>query len=110
MMISASVFCQNMEKITIKTSTLDSMILESVKCDSLRVAYNQKSFLLDNLVDQNIYIFSQLEESSKIQENLVELNKILQKQKTGVKKKNNKGIYIGAGILAGIITGVIISK
>lgn len=81
---------------------------ESQKCDSLRVAYNQKSVVLDSLVLQSIATFNKLEsnrsERLKLEEEVAKINKQLQK------KKRNTFTYLVSGVGAGLIVGILITK
>lgn len=108
MIFSCVIFSQSMEKIQIKKSTLVSIMKESQKCDSLRVAYNQKSIVLDSLTLQTISIYDKLEnnrsERLKLENKINEINKQLQK------KKRNTFTYLVSGFGAGLIVGVLISN
>ena len=81
---------------------------ESRKCDSLKVAYQKKSIMLDSLLQNNLTLFSKLQENQKLQK---ELQSELTKVNRQIKKKNRSSlVYILGGTTAGIITGFLISK
>jgi hypothetical protein len=97
-----------MEKISIKKTTLISIMKESQKCDSLRVAFNSKSQLLDSLVSTNMLMFTKLEIERNarlsLQGQLNEKQDKLLKQT----KKAKSGWIIPTliGSLLGLIAGV----
>jgi len=97
------------DKIEIKKTTLISIVKESRKCDSLKIAYNLKSLQLTNLINSNLMMFQELEEQ-RIKR--IEAEKNLQKNIKIYKKKNNKNVVIFAtgGALLGILAGVLISN
>lgn len=99
------------QNIQIKRTALISMMKESQKCDSLRVAYNQKTTLLNNFIDTNLVMFDEIEkhrkEQAKLQKKVDEINAKNQKL-----AKRNKNVipYVLSGTAAGIIAGVLIAK
>ena len=88
---------------TIKNSTLDKIIKDLDKCDSLRVAYDQKSIIIDSLTVHNINLFTDLKEQNN--ERIILQEQLNEKFKP---QKNTKPILIYG--VAGIIIGVLISK
>ena len=62
-MMSVKSFCQDTTEV--KNTTLDKIIKDLNKCDSLRVAYERKSLVLDSLVYNNVSIFNKLELSNE---------------------------------------------
>lgn len=59
LILSCASFSQN--TISVKRSTLISIKKDLDKCDSLKVAYQFKSALLDSLVETNFKLFDKLE-------------------------------------------------
>ena len=93
-----------------KTSTLEKIYKESLKCDSLKVAYTAKSIALNNIISSNLSIFKELESErlkrSEIEKQYLEANKKLLKES---KKKNNNILYGTIGISAGLIIGILLN-
>lgn len=111
LMISESVFCQSTEKIEIKVSTLDSMIKESEKCDSLRVAYLGIKASSELLLESNQTMFYELKiERNNRQIALNKIEEINKENRKAIRKKNNTGIWVGAAVVAGLVGGILISK
>ena len=102
MMISVSVYCQ--DSIQIKTKTFDNIIKEIDKCDSLKVAYKNKSNQLDTLINTNLSIFKELdvERARRLdyEKRLEEANNKIIK----TSKKQDKSLLYGAG---GVALGVL---
>ena len=93
----------------IKRSTVVKIYKEISKCDSLKVAYANKSIEIDKLITTNLSIFSKLEtERTKrlIAENQIqELNTRIKKESA----KNNNTMLVGvSGITVGLILGILI--
>lgn len=88
---------------------MKSIFKESKKCDSIKVAYNFKSLQLTKLIDSNLMMFQELEQSRTRR---IEAEKNLQKNIEIYKKKNSKNVVIFAtgGALLGIVVGVLISN
>ena len=99
------------QDIPIKKSALISMLKESKVCDSLRVAYNKKTIVLNGLIDTNLIMFDQIEKQRKEQKTMQkEIDKVnLQNQKLAKKKKNTK-TYILSSAAGGLIVGVLLAK
>jgi len=102
-------FSQNTTK-QVKVSTLEKIYKESLKCDSLKVAYTAKSIALNNIISSNLSIFKELESErlkrSEIEKQYLEANKKLLKES---KKKNNNILYGTIGISAGLIIGILLN-
>jgi len=97
-----------MEKISIKKSTLVSIMKESQKCDSLTVAFNNKSQLSDSLVSNNMPTFTKLEVERTARLSLqCQLNEKKEKLLKQTKKaKSGWIIPTLIGSLTGILIGV----
>ena len=79
------------------------------KCDSVKVAFNEKTTLLHELIDSNLQMFNDLEIEKKnrieISKNLEQVNKDLIKS---VKRNKNTLIYTSGGIVLGFIVKSIL--
>lgn len=99
------------QNIQIKKTALISMMKESRKCDSLRVAYNQKTTLLNNFIDTNLTMFNEIEKQrerqAEIQKKVDEINA---KNRKLAKRNKNMIPYVLSGTAVGIIAGVLIAK
>lgn len=92
----------------VKISVLKAIKKDLDKCDSLKVAYDSKTLLFDNMVKRNLSLFDEIQKQQSKRE-------LLQKQldqsvKALRKKKNNWLLPTAIGIVGGIVTGVIISN
>lgn len=103
-MLTSPIFCQD---IPIKRSTLESIIKESRKYDSLKVAYFKQSQAFDALINSNNKMFADFEqttrEKAKLQETLTTKEKAFKK----LFQKPNNGWVIPALVCAtiGLVLG-----
>ncbi|QTD38395.1 hypothetical protein JL193_03610 [Polaribacter batillariae] len=75
------------------------------------MAFNQKSILLQDLIKNNLLIFSDLEKEKIKREQLqLQLQKTNQNLQKMVKRKNNGLIYGTSGVAIGVIITLLISK
>ncbi len=113
MTTTLSSFSQNIKKdsVTIAKNTLKSIVKESRKCDSVKVAFTQKSLLLEDLIKNNVTMFNELEQErikrNKLQSQLQKTNEDLLKL---TKRRKNGWIYGSGGVVVGVIVGVLITK
>ena len=95
----------------IKRSAVVEIYKEIRKCDSLKVAYNQKSIELNNLITTNLSIFTQLESERtkrlQAEEQIKILNTKIKKESRNTKDKLLIGV---GGITTGLIIGILISN
>lgn len=95
----------------VKVSTLKAMGKDLEICDSLRVAFNNQSKQLDNLIESNLLMFKDVNElrteNKESRNELKELNKKIIKEA----QKNNNGLLFGVGgTTLGLIIGILITK
>lgn len=80
-------------------------------CDSLTVAYEAQKKTLLTLANRNIYLFNSIEDINKKSEFW---KTQIKKQEDEIvklqKRKKNRLIWFGAGVFAGLVTGVVISN
>lgn len=106
-------FSQSIKKdsVTIAKKTLKSIVKESRKCDSVKVAFNQKSILLQDLIKNNLLIFSDLEKEKLERERLrIQLQKTNKDLIKMTKRKNNGWLYGTGGVAVGVIITLLVSK
>lgn len=104
LMMTLTGFSQSTSRL-VKNTTLVKIMKEIEYCDSLQVAYDDKTKQLDELIDTNLIVFNKLESERinriKAQEQVDKLQKNILKES----KKNKNGILYGiGGIILGIIT------
>ncbi|CAA0254929.1 hypothetical protein V2605_03415 [Tenacibaculum maritimum] len=107
-----SSFSQSIKKdsVTIAKKTLKSIVKESRKCDSVKVAFTQKSLLLEDLIKNNVTMFNELEQErikrNNLQLQLQKTNKPIESNQT----KKNGWLYGTGGVVVGVVLGVLVSK
>jgi hypothetical protein len=74
------------------------------RCDSLQVAYDKKTIILDKLIDTNLAVFNELETEKAKQEKTQKQIDILNKDILKESRKGKNGFLYGIG---GIIVGMI---
>jgi len=95
-MMSANVFCQ--DTIEVKATTIDSIIKDLQKCDSLKVAYKKQTIILTNLVKTNLDIYNKIQNLEIQKNDLSGRIERFEAQTSKVKRKPfSLGIYIGYG-------------
>lgn len=106
-MMTSVVLSQSIKKdsVTVGKQTFKSIMKEIRKCDSVKIAFNKKSILLQSLIKNNLQMFNDLEleriKREQLQIQLQKTNKSLLKLS---KKKNNGWLYGIGGVAIGIIT------
>lgn len=107
LMMSLKTFSQDTAKITIKKSTLVSIMKESRKCDSVRVAFNQKSIVVDSLIRTNIDFVDILNELRNDRIELERQLKTINEDHKKLIKKNKRGwqLPVAIGTVLGLIIG-----
>ena len=103
LIMSVKSFCQDTTEV--KNTTLDKIIKDLNKCDSLRVAYERKSLVLDSLVYNNVSIFNKLELSNEREKELQKNIDILKKRQLEIKPKKSPVLWIAGGLIFGIVVG-----
>ncbi|MFC0605905.1 hypothetical protein [Winogradskyella pulchriflava] len=110
MMTSLTLTSQNTktDSVTISKKALKSMVKESRKCDSLRVAYNAQYTTLQDLIKSNLDYFKKIQteelKRANLQQQLDDSVKALRK------KKNNWLLPTSIGVVGGLVLGVVISN
>jgi hypothetical protein len=106
-------FSQTIKKdsVTLAKRTLKSIVKESRKCDSVKVAFRKKSILLQGLIKHNLSIFSDLEkEKSKREQLQLQLQKTNKDLLNLSKRKRNVWLYGTGGVAVGVIITLLVSK
>ncbi|CAA0149627.1 hypothetical protein TMP227_10110 [Tenacibaculum maritimum] len=107
LMMTSVVLSQSIKKdsVTVGKKTFRYIMKESRKCDSVKIAFNKKSILLQSLIKNNLQMFNDLEleriKREQLQIQLQKTNKSLLKLS---KKRNNGSLYGIGGVVIGIIT------
>lgn len=103
LMMTSVAFSQNTTR-QVKNTTLVKIMKDLERCDSLQVAYDKKSVILDKLIDTNLAVFGELEKEKakqiKIQKEVDKLNNDILKES----RKGKNGFVYGIG---GIIIGMV---
>ncbi len=113
--MSCVIFSQNtrkrQEKIKVSKPVLTLIKKDLDYCNSLKIAYAEKSKELKNITQRNKLLFRQLSaENDKISRLQSQIEK-QQKELLKINKKSDKCLLYGiVGTISGIIIGVIVAK